>query len=147
MPTGYKKTECSIHPIIWKTSKTSNRLWTRSDCNYLSARYIRCHRGDRAKYKTSQMFEKGIEKKKDELNAKSLPVSCKNTLQSVFDRRKGKKTKQRNKGKTLKQCCRFFLSGVVPVGPWEHSNDFNEEDLFLIEIRFLFYLAATSRIL
>lgn len=33
------------------------------------------------------------------------------------------------------------------MGPQGRSNDFNEEDLFVIEIRFLFYLAATSRIL
>lgn len=42
--------------------------------------------------------------------------------------------------------CRFILT-ESGVEPWEHSNDFNEEDLFVIEIRFLFYLAATSRIL
>lgn len=93
------------------------------------------------------MFEKGIEwSKKDELNAKSLPVViCTNAVQSAFGRKK------RAEKKDIKtECCRFFFltnPGVMSVEPWEHENDFNEEDLFLIVIRFLFYLAATSRIL
>lgn len=30
-------TECFIHPITWKTSKTRSRLWTGGDCSYLCA--------------------------------------------------------------------------------------------------------------
>lgn len=112
--------------------------------------------GTQQRMKTSRCLKKRnriVKKGKKITNALWLPVAgCTNTLQAAFHRRKGglkRKTERERKAIIISQYCRFSVteSVVVPVGPWEHSNDFNEEDLLLIEIRFLFYLAATSRIL
>lgn len=65
---------------------------------------------------------------------------CKHTTAFL---RQDKEDQRRWEGK-------FHIAGFSSdsgVGPQGQSNDFNEEDLFVIEIRFLFYLAATSRIL